>query len=92
MYLDFGNLIYKHANIYEIVYFHTDALLIIELLYILVGKLMLQIVLDPILSTTLLRNYLGHSVPIKLISHDEPVPRNLFSSFSKMRLNSPTAK
>lgn len=80
-------MIYKHANIYEIVYlavyFHTVALLIIELLYILVSKLMLQIVLGPILSTTLLRNYLGHSVPIKLISHDEPVTRNLFFSFRK---------
>ena len=63
--------------------FHTDALLIIELLYILVCKLMLQIVLDPILSTTLLHNYLGHSVPIKLISHDEPVTRNLFFQFPK---------
>ena len=80
-------MIYKHANMYEIVYlavyFHTVALLIIELLYILVSKLMLQIVLGPILSTTLLRNYLGHSVPIKLISHDEPVTRNLFFSFRK---------
>ena len=80
-------MIYKHANIYEIVYLavycHTVALLIIELLYILVSKLMLQIVLGPKLSTTLLRNYLGHSVPIKLISHDEPVTRNLFFSFRK---------
>ena len=79
----FWNLIYKHANIYEIVYlavyFHTVALVIIELLYILIGKLMLQIVLDPILSTTLLRNYLGHSVPIKLISHDEPLQETCFS-------------
>ena len=31
MYLDFGTWIYKHAIIYEIVYFHTVALLIIEL-------------------------------------------------------------
>jgi hypothetical protein len=55
---------------YESVYFHTVALLIIELLYILVGKLMLRIVLGPVPSTTLLRNYLGHLLPIKLISHD----------------------
>ena len=66
MYLGFGtDLQTCKCRLYEIMYFHTDALLIIELLYILGVKLMLQIVLDPILSTTLLRNYLGYSVPIK---------------------------
>ena len=54
---------------------------------------MLQIVLGHILSTTLLRNYLGHSVPTKLVSHDETrYKKNPFFQFPKMRLNSPTAK
>ena len=77
----------------EIVYFHTVALLIIKLLYILVGELMLQSVLGLILSITLLRTYLGHSVPIKSISHDEPgVIKKPVFQFPEMRINSRTAK